>query len=264
VATTVTGCGGSYSFNNLAPGAYTLYEPGSQPALQGSKQGKATPGTVGSNTDGAFTSAGTISSIALGSGANGSNYNFGETASGQTLCIGDTGSSGFWTSTTGQTLINSLNGGSTATGMGNWLSATFPNLYGTTCGSNKLTGKSNTYIYNLMVSLNNGCNTQCAAQVLACAVNLYATNTSLCGNAAVNYGFNVSATGCGNKLFNVWTFGQAAGVSNYGTATVLQIVQYCNTQAYNSTLYGGNSTLQWEAFNIFEAINQAGGIGAAV
>jgi fibronectin-binding autotransporter adhesin len=43
----------------------------------------------------------------------------------------------------GQALINSFNGGPTATALSAWLSSTFPNLYGATAGTNNLTGKTN-------------------------------------------------------------------------------------------------------------------------
>jgi uncharacterized repeat protein (TIGR01451 family) len=264
VQTTTTACDGTYNFNNVAPGTYSINEPQSQNALQGSNAGKDSAGTVGWNTDGTGSTAGVITNIVLGSGSNGSNYDFGQTANGQTLGLGDCGTVGFWTSQNGQTLLDSLNGGSNATTLGNWLANNYANLYGKTCGGNNLTGKSNSAIFQLLQNLCNCSSTQCNAQVLACAINTYATDTTLCGTAAASYGFNVSSTGCGNKDFNVWVYGQAAGASNYSVLTVQQIVNYCNSKAKNGILYSGNSTLIWDADNIFLAINQAGGIGSDV
>jgi hypothetical protein len=41
---------------------------------------------------------------------------------------GLTGGLSFWQSNSGQALINSFNGGPSATALGNWLAATLPNL----------------------------------------------------------------------------------------------------------------------------------------
>src|SRR5439155_5181760 len=59
------------------------------------------------------------------------NYNFGErpaTAGGGVA--GQTATIGYWQNRNGQNLILSLNGGASATQLGHWLAATFPNLYG--------------------------------------------------------------------------------------------------------------------------------------
>jgi hypothetical protein len=75
VASTVTGTDGSYHFNNLMPGTYTITE--TRPA--GFIDELATPGT-GADFNGTVvdTAPSVISGIILGSGENGVNFNFGE------------------------------------------------------------------------------------------------------------------------------------------------------------------------------------------
>ena len=67
--TQVTAADGSYSFANLAPGSYSLSEPGVQGYLDGKDTAGTEGGTAGHNT---------ITSIVLGAGVNGVNNNFGE------------------------------------------------------------------------------------------------------------------------------------------------------------------------------------------
>jgi hypothetical protein len=57
--------------------------------------------------------------------------------------------------------------------------------------------------------------------VLATALNVYATTSSLGGTAAVVYGFHVSPAGLGACSFNVGLDGAAFGVANDATLTVL-------------------------------------------
>ena len=95
---------------------------------------------------------------------------------GQDVQRGLTGDIGFWHSKNGQALINGFNGGSNATALSSWLAATFPNLYGAGNGSgNNLTGQTNAQVaafYKSQFALP-GSNVE--AQVLATALNVYAT-----------------------------------------------------------------------------------------
>lgn len=53
----------------------------------------------------------------------------------------------FWNGTSGQALIKALNGNSGAKNLGNWLAASFNNLFGTSAGAtNDLTGKTNAQV----------------------------------------------------------------------------------------------------------------------
>ena len=67
------------------------------------------------------------------------------------MISGDTATIGFWHNKNGQALIDSLNGGSTATALGNWLATQFPYLYGPQ-SSNNLTGATNAQVAALFLT----------------------------------------------------------------------------------------------------------------
>src|SRR5206468_4606235 len=128
-----TDADGAYVFANLRPGSYTLTE--SQPAGYG--QGINTIGTAGG------TQALDQFFVALAKGVDGVNYNYGERppATGP-VQKGQTAGIGFWNNKNGQALILALNGGGNSHELGDWLAASFSNLYGASSGNN-LAGKSN-------------------------------------------------------------------------------------------------------------------------
>jgi hypothetical protein len=101
------------------------------------------------------------------------------------------------------------------------------------------------------------------AQVLATALDVYATTASLGGNAGTAYGFTASAAGLGARSFNVgWWDGAAFGVANNTTLTVYALLAAAvNKKAVTGLLYNGDATLQAEAANLFDALNQSGSIG---
>ena len=96
--------------------------------------------------------------------------------------------------------------------------------------------------------------------MLAVALNVYATTASLGGNAGVAYGFNVSATGLGAPSYDAGSDGAAVGVANNTTLNVYELLLAVNNQAVNGVLYNGNATLQAQAADLFDALNQAGSI----
>ena len=53
----------------------------------------------------------------------------------KSVASGDFATAAYWSTTTGQNVIKSLNGGSSATSLAQWLATTFPNLYGSGAGS---------------------------------------------------------------------------------------------------------------------------------
>jgi hypothetical protein len=167
---------------------------------------------------------------------------------------------GFWHNTNGQALLSSFNGSASATALSAWLAATFPNLYGAYAGSNNLSGQSNAQVAAYFLTLFNLDGTQVQAQVLATALNVYATTTSLGGNAAAAYGFSVSATGLGACSYSVGSDGAAFGVANNTTCNVYQLLLAVNQQAVHGVLYNGNATLQSQAAALLNALNEAGGI----
>jgi uncharacterized repeat protein (TIGR03803 family) len=183
------------------------------------------------------------------------------TSLGQGVVHGLSASVSFWgNSTTGQALINSFNGGSTATALANWLATAFPNLYGVGAGANNLTGMTNAQVASFFLTLSGLPAPRVDAEVLATALNVYATTQSLGGTAALSYGFTVNATGLGARSFNVTTNGAAFGVANNTTLNVYELLLAANSQAVNGVLYNGDAVLRQEAFNVFDALNQAGGI----
>jgi hypothetical protein len=85
----------------------------------------------------------------------------------------------FWAGTHGQSLIDSFNGGATSTALATWLAASFPNLYGASAGSNNLTGKTNAQVAALFETFYAEARPKPDAQVLASALNIYVTTSSL-------------------------------------------------------------------------------------
>ena len=55
--------------------------------------------------------------------------------------------------------------------------------------------------------------------------------------------------------------GAAFGVANNAALDVYQLLAAVNTKAVKGVLYGGTTTLQAEAADLFNALNQAGSIG---
>ncbi len=168
-----------------------------------------------------------------------------------TLGHGDTATIGFWHNNNGQALILSM---PNSPALANWLAGSYPCLYGINAGANNLAGKSNTQIAAYFLTLFNVKGQKTYAQVLAGALASYVTSSTLAGNNAANYGFNVSTLGTGAKTFNVGAYGTAIGLSNNTSYTVLQLLQQANLRKCAGT-FDAN------AFNsIFDGINQKGDI----
>ena len=259
-ATATTGADGSYSFTDLRPGTYSVSEI--QP--DGFNDGKDTIGSLGG-----VTANDLFSQVVLTSGATGAQYNFGEVKPlpppppVHTVVLGHgmTATVGFWHNKNGQALIKSCNGSASATQLGNWLATNFPHLYGPTTGASNMTGKTNTQVASYFMTLFNASGQKTAAQVLANALAIYATNSTLAGGTmASSYGFIVNASGTGAATFNVGGNGAAFGVANNTTLTVFQVVKAIDAQAMNGVLYGGNQTLINSANTVSDGINQAGDI----
>jgi hypothetical protein len=169
------------------------------------------------------------------------------------IAHGDAATIGFWHNKNGQALIDALNGGPTATALGNWLAAQFPYLYGPQ-SSNNMTGKANTTVAALFMAFFGQGGQKTSAQVMAGALATYVTSTTLGGATAGGYGFNMSAAGTGSKSYNVGSLGTSIGLANNTSYTVLQLLQQANLTQQNHT-YNAN------AFNvIFSGINQTGDI----
>jgi len=161
----------------------------------------------------------------------------------------------FWANL-GQTLIKNFGGSSTSTALGNWLSSTMPNVFGGTLLGNK----TNTTVAAKYMSFYNVSGQQNQAQVMATALNVYASTLGLGGSAGTSFGFNVTAAGLGAADFQVGSNGAAFGVANNSTITVDQMLTEVNSKSSNDVLYKGVSSLLNDCYNELGQVNGDGGI----
>jgi hypothetical protein len=171
------------------------------------------------------------------------------------VTAGMTGDTTFWLGNNGQNLIKQFNGNGGTKQLGTWLATTLPNLYGSG-SSNNLAGAPNTQVLKTVNSVLQSPNSW-EAQVLATALNVYATDSSLGGTDGKQYGF-VTGSDLGDQSYNVGIDGAAFGVANNTTMTVNALLSYVNkhVQAYN-----GDPTLQQQVWDLFNNLNQAGSKG---
>ncbi len=170
---------------------------------------------------------------------------------------GEFGLPTLWTTTIGKNLINSFNGSASSTKLANWLTTTFPNLYGAGAGTHSLVGLTNTQIATAYGSKFTGGD----QQVLSAALSLYATSTSLAGSASTSLAatdyLTVSSLGSAGTTFNVGANGAAFGVPNNTTLTVMQLLVdlNANTTAGAAVASGANA--------VFNSINTTGNVANA-
>ena len=266
-----TDANGVYAFVNLRPSnaaGYTLTE--TQPA--GYTDGRDTLGTVNGIPTGSAAVNDAFSGVVLSQdGLVAENYNFGERpATTGAVVTGQTAAIGYWQNKNGQNLVLALNGGSTATQLGHWLAATFPNLYGTLDGTTNA-GVASFYkgLFARTARTAPGGPPKTDAQVMATALAVYVTDQSLAGTTATAYGFQVTATGVGTRTVNVGSNGAAFGVANNSTVSVLDLLLAVNARSHSGLLYDLNGDGQIDssetgyrtmANDMFSAINEAGGI----
>jgi hypothetical protein len=106
------------------------------------------------------------------------------------------------------------------------------------------------------------------AQVLATALSVYVTNSTLAGGSyGAAYGFTiVQDGGTGVATFNVGADGAAVGQANGMTLTLMDILLATDRHATRTTtaagfvLYGGDLTMRGVADDLFGKINDLGGI----
>ena len=99
------------------------------------------------------------------------------------------------------------------------------------------------------------------AQVLATALTVYATSATLDSTAvAAQYGFVVSGDSVGAATWNVGSAGDAFGVANNTTMTVMDLLLATNKQAVDGLLYNGDAARRNEANAVYGALNQAGSV----
>jgi regulation of enolase protein 1 (concanavalin A-like superfamily) len=183
---------------------------------------------------------------------------------------------GFWQNRNGQAVIDSFNGGSTQTQLGNWLATNFPHLFGASnpyisSALQSLPGKPTTFagltnaqiasVYGATFGQNGGAkNTY--LQAFAVALGMYADNPGLGYDAtAAKYGFAPVTGGGGSLSFNLGNNGVAfSGLGS--TPTVLQILQAVDA-SFNPTtglFFGGDSSKTTAANNVLNGINTAGDV----
>jgi hypothetical protein len=134
------------------------------------------------------------------------------------------------------------------------------NLYGANSGTD-LAGQSNTYVAALFQQdfLEQG--PKLDAQLLAAALSVYATSATLDSTqVAAQYGFTVKGYGVGTATVNVGSNGDAFGVANSTTMTVMDLLLATDEQAVTGLLYNGNTARRNEANAVYSALNQAGDI----
>jgi len=180
--------------------------------------------------------------------------------SGNTIGLRTTESIGWWNGTTGQNLILAFRGSARSTALGNWLATSFSRLFGSSAGSsNNMTSKTNTQVANYYKSLYNLGGSRLEAKVMAAALSVYATTSSLGKTAGMFFGFAVTTSGLGAATYNVGSNGAAFGVSDNSNVSVLAMLQYTDSQATgNANLYGGNTTKRTKAGTIYDCVLKAG------
>ena len=134
-------------------------------------------------------------------------------------------------------------------------------MFGANAGGNDLALQSNAYIAALFQSDFVVKGVKLDAQVLATALAVYATNATLDNTAvAASYGFVVSGDGLGAATWNVGSDGDAFGVANNTSMTVMGLLLATDGQAINGLLYNGNAARRNEANAVYSALNQAGSV----
>lgn len=273
---TETDVDGIYLFFDLRPGTYQISEV--QPA--GFDDGIDALGTINGSPAGDGSVNDVFSALVLTPGAVVENYNFGERPpAGAEVTSGQTATIGFWQNNNGQALIEALNGGPESTQLGDWLAATFSNMYGVNAGDNNLTGKTNTQVAEFYSDLFRrkkkeaeqlglGGPVKLDAQILAVALAAYVTSETLAGTTAAGYGFLVTENGVGVSTFNVGSTGSAFGVDDDSDVAVLDLLLAVNDRTVNGVLYDQDgdddandeleTLLRTLANSVFAAINESG------
>src|SRR5262249_4490434 len=141
---------------------------------------------------------------------------------------------------------------------GQWLATTFPNLYGGGNGATDLSNASNDQVAAFFGTLYRAPGLHLGAEVLATALDVFTTTLALGGTLGQSYGFKVDSAGDGAASWNISGSGQAFGVPNNTTLTVMQILMAANHAAVNGDPWGGDGFLRSLAYGVFRGINGEG------
>ena len=173
------------------------------------------------------------------------------------LGFGQTQTAQYWSSSAGQSLIKSFNGGSTRTDLASWLASSLPNIYGAQAGANNLIGKTNANVASFYLNLTR-LQRSLDQEVLATALNVYASTLSLGGAAGGKAGFQVTSLGLSVIKYNVGNRGAAFNVADNTQLSVQGLLEQINSSASNGILYGSASELRATAEQMLEQINVPG------
>jgi hypothetical protein len=274
---TTTDDQGMYSFVELDAGTYGVMEL--QPV--GFVDGLEVVGEIDGSPVGDNSINDKITGIVLDADDTAVNYNFGERPeAGGTVSPGQTAAGGFWQNKHGQELILSVN-----EGLGDWLAATLPNLYGNDGDGDvnpfDLTGKTNAEVaefYKIEFKKKNKDQppgpAKLNSQVLATAIAVYVTNSNLAGLAGLDFGLSVTDTGVGTATINVGDNGEAFGVADGADIAILDALFAVNSFTQEGLLYDDldmdlvgdgaidsiELALRIAANDVFSMINEDGGI----
>ena len=176
----------------------------------------------------------------------------------------------FWANNNGQTLLKSY----ASTALGTWLGRTYPNLFG------NLNGATGTqvaaYFLNVKAAMSSS-NWNTYGQSLATALGVWVTTSGLGWNTSATgpttYGFlqGFGGVGLGDIYYNVGSNGASFGVANNTLMKVKNLLSYFNSKCVRTggsytalptsiVFYGNNATSLSRANNVFNGINNIGGI----
>ena len=201
--------------------------------------------------------------------------NGGVNPAGSAVAAGQFGTIGFWGNNNGQAVINSFNGGSSQTQLGNWLATNFPALFGAPNPYTSATlaqyhatsfaGLTNAQIATVYSNLGSpsGVTKNTYVQAFCTALGIYADTTSLGGNATgAKYGFVASAAGGAPATWNLGSTGATFGMANNSSLSVLAILQVVNENftASTGTFFGGSQSSTSDANTALNGINNKGDV----
>ncbi|HLJ94915.1 MAG TPA: Ig-like domain repeat protein, partial [Gemmataceae bacterium] len=164
----------------------------------------------------------------------------------------------FWEGLQGQQLIRRFGLTSSNQTLGQWLAATFPNLYGGSNGAPNLSPFTNSQVGSYYQSLYlSSQGTGLDVEILDTALDDFGTSSSLGGTLGQSYGFTVNSYGLGAYFWNIGISGAAFGTPNNTVLDVLHILLAANNNAVGGEPWNGNSLLRNEASTVFQGINTA-------
>ena len=118
-----------------------------------------------------------------------------------------------------------------------------------------MTGLTNARVAYLVRNLSRARPSQPETQVLATALDVYATTRSLGGTAARRDGFRVTTVGLGATAYTLGTRAAALGVPSQTVLDVDRFLAAANERAVDAVLDNGNATLRRRVNELFTEIN---------